>query len=226
MKFSWIAVENVDIVDSWICVRVDIVDAFDPTSVDRFVKLLLITVERDETDCWTVERFEPLSVETYAILLFIYVNTLSFCEVNALLKVTNLSPITVENDETDWNRPIVLRVEKTEGYNEDIFEAFVEIPCLTCEKLLDTLTDKLEIEVDSEPFTVDKFHPLCVDIVLYTLDNPNAIINPTELKPVLKELTLWPIDVDVFEIVFDVFSSIWYDADESPTLRIVSCALT
>jgi hypothetical protein len=64
------------------------------------------------------------------------------------------------------------------------------------------------MDVDIEPFTVDKFHPLCVEIVLYTLDNPEAMINPTELRPVLKELTLCPMDVDVFDIWFDVFSSI------------------
>jgi hypothetical protein len=49
------------------------VDVLEPVNVDRLVKLLSINVERDETDLWRVERFEPVKVETKPTLAFIYI---------------------------------------------------------------------------------------------------------------------------------------------------------
>lgn len=98
-----IFVENVDIVERWFSLRVDVlepiivdklikfswilvekvdivdswfcvrVDVLEPVNVDRLMKLLSISVERDETDLWRVERFEPVKVETKPTLAFIYI---------------------------------------------------------------------------------------------------------------------------------------------------------
>jgi hypothetical protein len=77
------------------------VDVLEPVNVDRLVKLLSISVERDETDLWRVERFEPDKVETKPTLAFIYIKRLLFWETKTLLIIFNSSPTTVENDETD-----------------------------------------------------------------------------------------------------------------------------
>ena len=120
VKFRPMFVDKVDIVDSSLCVREEM---FDPW-----------LVESVETAIFKLDILDPDTVETSSIWEFIYGNIPLFPASRALLMMTSLSPMAVEKLETEVNKPVELRLEKTDPHMTEILDAFVEIPLLSSKK--------------------------------------------------------------------------------------------
>jgi hypothetical protein len=212
VKVRPMPVDKVDIVDSSLCVREDV---FEPW-----------IVESVETAIFKLDILDPDTVETSSIWEFIYGNIPLFAESRALLMITNLLPMAVEKLETEVNKPVELRLEKTDPHMTEILDAFVEIPLLNSKKLGPYPVDRFEIEEDKVPKEVDKFHEDCVDKLLYTVESPVARIRVTVLRPVVRPVMDPPIPVDTFEIWVDVFKEMFEAVEESPSFSKVSAEST